>query len=84
MDSFLKGSKWDRSKRWVPTFGKKQFRLVNEEKDQYIKISSKEDLLKFRDQVNQGDGSYVEGEFILKVDIDLNGMKWKTIGLNEF
>ena len=68
----------------VPTFRKKYFRLVNEEKDQYIKISSKEDLLKFRDQVNQGDDSYVEGKFILTADIDLNGMKWTPIGLNKF
>lgn len=55
-------------------------KVPNPDADSFTKISSSEDLIAFRDGVNNSDPTYVKGNFILTDNIDLGSKAWLPIG----
>lgn len=52
----------------------------NSDIDTYEVINTKEELIAFRDGVNNFDPKYTKGNFCLGNDINLDGIKWTPVG----
>lgn len=88
-EKYFKELGWDTEKIWIiqnnnnPNFRKRSFHLINEDKENFIEISSAEKLFEISKKVNEADQEYLYGKFILTKDIDLKGKKWIPIGKDE-
>ena len=91
-ESILENAGWDLEKIWTVSSGKalfknKNFKVINDSKDDFQPIESAEDLFEFVNGVNEGKEEYINGKFIITNNIDLKGAYWKPIGqtgLNGF
>ena len=88
-EEYLQEFGWDTEKVWIskdnrrPNFKKRFFHIINDDKENFIKISSAEKLFDIAKKINEGNKEYSHGKFILTKNINLNGKKWIPIGKDE-
>ena len=87
-ESVLENAGWDLEKTWTVSSGKalfknRNFKVINNSKDDFQPIENAEDLFEFVNGVNEGKEEYINGKFILKKDLNLKGASWKPIGTTD-